>query len=137
MKWALTAIVCLVGLAAMNRSAAADEPAARCFEMRTYVCHEGKLDDLLKRFRDHTTKLFEKHGMTNVGYWVPADGPEAENTLVYILAYPDNASREASWKAFRADPEWLAARDASEKEGPIVKEVISKVLKPTDFSGIK
>ena len=61
----------------------------RVFELRTYTTHPGKLDDLLARFRNHTTKLFEKHGMTNIGYWVPSEQP---NTLVYVLAYP---SRDA------------------------------------------
>src|SRR5262249_22155046 len=98
----------------------------RYFEMRTYVCHEGRLEVLHKRFREHTTKLFEKHGMTNVGYWTPTEGPEAETTLVYILAYPNKEARAESWKAFMGDPEWKAVKEASEKDGPIVKQVISK-----------
>lgn len=131
-------IGCWLALAAMFANARADDPRPpRVFEMRTYICHEGKLDALLKRFREHTTGLFEKHGMTNIGYWVPTEGPEAGTTLIYILAYPDEASRLASWKAFRADPVWLAAKEASEKDGPIIKEVISKPLAATDFSAIK
>jgi hypothetical protein len=115
---------------------AADKPD-RYFEMRTYVANDGKFQDLHSRFRDHTNKLFIKHGMELVGYWVPAEGPESENTLVYILAYPSREARETSWKAFIADPEWHKARDASEANGKLVKKVESKFLTPTDYSPIK
>lgn len=106
----------------------------RVFEMRTYHTHEGKLENLLTRFRNHTTKLFEKHGMTNVGYWIPKDKP---NTLVYILAYRDQAAAKASWDAFRADPDWIKARDASEASGKIVAKVESVFMDPCDFSQLK
>lgn len=111
--------------------------ADRLFEMRTYVANDGKFDDLHKRFREHTNKLFVKHGMDLVGYWVPADGAEAENTLVYILAYPDLESREKSWKAFLGDPDWQAVYKASHANGPLVKTVESRYLKPTDYSPIQ
>lgn len=117
---------------------AAEKQDDRLFEMRTYITHDGRLDALNARFRDHTTKLFEKHGMTNVGYWVLAsDSGKGGNTLVYILAYPDRESRDKSWKAFIADPEWKKAQAASEQDGPIVKEVESTFLSPTDYSAIK
>jgi hypothetical protein len=107
----------------------------RVFEMRTYLTHDGRLDALNKRFREHTNRLFIKHGITPIAYWTPTDGPEAKTTLVYVLGYP---SREAAEKqAFRDDPEWKAAKDASEKDGPIVKRVISQFLSPTDYSPIK
>ncbi len=113
-------------------------PAAdRVFELRTYTTNDGKLDELHKRFREHTNKLFVKHGMELVGYWTPAEGPESENTLVYILAYPSREAREASWKGFLADPDWQAAYKASHANGPLVKKVDSKFLKPTDYSPIK
>jgi hypothetical protein len=117
-----------------------DKPRAakeRIFEMRTYVSPPGKLDALHARFRNHTNKLFEKHGMTLIGYWTPADGEEAKSTLVYILAYPDRESQEKSWKAFREDPEWKKVRAETEANGPIVAKVESKLLKPTDYSPIK
>lgn len=119
------------------RSIAADpaEPA-RLFEMRTYIAHQGKLDALHRRFRAHTTRLFEKHGMTNIGYWVPAEGEEAANTLIYILAYPDREVREKAWQAFVNDPEWKAAKEASEVDGPLVKSVQVTFLNPTDYSAI-
>ena len=78
------------------------------YEMRVYYTNEGKLDALHARFRDHTMALFEKHGMTNVGYFVPT-GDNPEQKLVYFLAYPDREARDASWKAFLDDPDWQAA----------------------------
>lgn len=106
----------------------------RVFEMRTYYTVDGRLPALLARFRDHTVKLFEKHGMTNVGYWVPQDKP---NVLVYILAYPDKAAAKKSWDAFRADPVWVKARTDSEASGKIVDKVESVFMDPADFSKIK
>jgi len=106
----------------------------RVYELRTYTSHPGKLDALLARFRNHTVPLFEKHGMTNEGYWVPRDTSLAENTLIYILSYPSAEAREASWEAFRADPAWIEARAASEADGPINQSVTSILLEPTDFS---
>ena len=129
---------------AWSPSARAQDKKAenRVFEMRTYICEEGRLDALNKQFREHTNKLFVKHGMTLIGYWVPTEDdaktPDDErNTLVYILAYPSREAREASFKAFGADPDWKVARDASEKDGKIVKRIISQFLTPTDYSPIK
>jgi hypothetical protein len=106
----------------------------RVFEMRTYHTLPGKLDALLARFRDHTTKLFEKHGMTNIGYWVPKDKP---NTLVYILAHKDVESAKKSFDAFRQDPAWIKARTESEAAGKIVEKTESVFMDPTDFSKLK
>ncbi len=113
----------------------AAEPDTRCFEMRTYYAPAGKLDDLLARFRDHTVKLFEKHGITNIGYWVPLDNKD--NKLVYIIAFPNREAREGkdgSWKAFAADPAWQEARKASEVNGKLVEKVEFVFLTATDFS---
>jgi len=113
---------------------------SRVFEMRTYYAAPGKLEDLQARFRDHTVKLFEKHGMTNIGYWVPVDektGQASGNTLVYILAYPNLEARTKSWEGFRTDPAWNAARNESEKNGKLVEKVDSVFLKATDYSAIK
>jgi hypothetical protein len=109
----------------------------RVFEIRTYTTEPGKLPDLLKRFREHTTKLFEKHGMTNIGYWVPTDEPRSANTLIYVLAYESRAAADQSWKNFRADPDWLKAKQASEANGKLVNKVDSIFANPTDFSAIK
>lgn len=106
------------------------EPA--CFELRTYHAAPGKLDALQSRFRDHTVGLFEKHGITNVAYWTPKEN--SGQTLVYLLGYPDRAAREASWKAFLADPAWQAAKAASEQDGKLVAKVESLFLHRTDYS---
>jgi hypothetical protein len=129
------AVVAVVSLSTEVPAVQAADP--RVFEMRTYYTPPGKLNDLHRRFREHTNALFVKHGMQLVGYWTPAEGPEAENTLIYILAYPSRDAREKSWKAFSADPEWKAVRAESEKNGKIVDRVESKFLNPTDYSPIR
>lgn len=103
-----------------------------CYEMRIYTCAKGKLNDLQRRFRNHTTALFEKHGMTNVGYWTPLDNPEEK--LYYVLSYPNRAARDASWKAFSADTTWQRVQKESEVSGAIVTKVEEIFLKTTDFS---
>jgi hypothetical protein len=122
-----------------SRPAAPPAPAAesRLFELRTYTSPAGKLPNLHTRFRDHTMKLFERHGMTNVGYWTPQDSARSGNTLVYLLAYPSREARAASWAAFNRDPEWQQVRTASEANGRIVEKVESVFLVPTDFSPMK
>jgi uncharacterized protein YbaA (DUF1428 family) len=114
--------------------AAADD---RVFEMRTYYAPPGKMSALHARFRDHTCKLFEKHGMTVIGFWSPLDKKESEEVMVYLLAYPSKEAADKAWKAFRDDPEWKAAKEASEKDGPLVQKVESKFLTPTDYSKLK
>ena len=104
------------------------------YELRVYHCYEGKLPDLLKRFREHTTKIFEKHGMKNVAYWTPMDEPQKSNTLIYILAHPSREAAAANWKAFSADPEWQSVQKASEANGKIVEKVDSTFMVLTDFS---
>ena len=111
---------------------AADSPV---YELRIYTCHEGKLDALLARFRDHTCKLFEKHGMKNVGYWVPVDEENgSKTTLIYILEHKSRDAAKASFKAFGADPEWQAAAKASEANGKIVAKIESIFMTTTDYS---
>ncbi len=136
----LVAIGLLFGAFAVNHSssqAAGEGDTPRFFEMRTYIANDGKFEALHKRFRDHTCRLFEKHGMTNIGYWTPSEGPSKDNTLVYLLAYPSREARDASWKAFMADPDWQAVYKESHKDGPLVSKVESKFLAPTDYSAIK
>lgn len=110
---------------------------AQVFELRTYTAPDGKLEDLHARFRDHTMALFEKHGITNVGYWTPQEEPDSGNTLVYIIAHRDRAAATKSWADFRADPDWLRAREASRVDGPLVSNVVSVFMDPTDFSPMK
>jgi hypothetical protein len=140
----LAALSLLAGGAIALR--AADQPTAaakapsqsRYFEMRTYHAADGKLDALNARFRDHTTALFTKHGMDNIGYWTPAEGqPGAGTTLVYLLGYPSKDARDASWKAFQNDPEWKKAKGESERDGKLVEKVEQLFLNPTDYSQIK
>jgi hypothetical protein len=128
-------IALLAGVLVTARPAyAADN---RVFEIRTYTTHEGKLDDLHARFRDHTNYIFVRHGMTLVGYWTPSDGPESKNTLVYILAYPSMEAREKAWAGFLADPDWKKAFADSKKNGNIVEKVDSKFLNATDYSPLQ
>ncbi len=104
------------------------------YELRVYHTYEGKLDDLLRRFRVHTMQLFEKHGMKNVAYWTPTDEPLKGKTLIYIIAHPSREAAAANWKAFSADPEWQSVRDKSEANGKIVEKIDSTFLALTDFS---
>ena len=119
--------------------APAAEPAAdaRVFELRTYHANPGKMAALHARFRDHTCKLFEKHGMTVIGFWSPIDKDKAEEVLVYVLAFPSKEAADKSWKAFREDPDWVKAKGDSEKDGPLVGKVESVYLNPTDYSKLK
>ncbi len=110
----------------------AADPDKRVYEMRVYYAAEGKLDALNARFRDHTCKLFEKHGIENIGYFEPIDNKERK--LVYFLAYPDRESREKSWKSFMADPDWQKAYKASEVDGKLVAKVETLYMQATDFS---
>lgn len=112
--------------------------AQRAFELRIYTTPEGKLKNLDARFRDHTVKLFEKHGMTNLAYFHPLDADKgAANTLVYFLAHASREAAAASFKAFREDPTWTKVRTESEKDGKITSKVESVFLKPVDFSKVK
>src|SRR5262245_29772008 len=104
------------------------------YELRTYTAHEGKLDAMNSRFRNHTLRLFEKHGMKNIGYWVPQDAPLHENTLIYIVAHPSREAAQKAWEAFRADPEWHTVRAESEAAGPIVVKLTSVFLDAVDYS---
>jgi hypothetical protein len=104
------------------------------YELRIYHTFEGKLDDLLRRFREHTMQLFEKHGIKNVAYWTPTDEPLKGKTLVYIIAHPNREAATANWQAFRDDPEWQSVRDKSEANGKLVEKIDSTYLALTGFS---
>ncbi|MSU79245.1 MAG: NIPSNAP family protein [Gemmataceae bacterium] len=132
MKFCSTMLMITLPLIATQAATQAGEKAERVYEMRTYYAPAGRLDDLHARFRNHTVKLFEKHGMTNVGYWVPIDNKD--NKLVYVLAYPSREAAKKSWAAFGADPAWVAARKETEAKGSIVAKVESLFLNATDYS---
>lgn len=105
------------------------------YELRTYIAAPGKLEDLQNRFRTYTLGIFEKHKMGVVGFWLP-DEP-GNDKLIYLLSFPDRASAEAAWKAFRSDPEWLEAKAKTEVNGILTAQVISQYLNPTDYSPLK
>jgi hypothetical protein len=104
------------------------------YELRVYHVVPGKLDELLARFRDHTMKIFERHGMKNVAYWTPVDEPQKSNSLIYILEHPSRAAAVDNWKSFQDDPEWKKVKVKSEENGKLVEKVDSTFMKLTDFS---
>jgi len=113
------------------------QSSIRVFELRTYTTFPGRLDALHVRFAQHTIRLFERHGMTNIGYFSPQDLPLAENTLIYILAHNSREAAEASWEAFVADPEWQRVFEESQRDGRIVEKLESIFLDGTDYSQMK
>lgn len=106
----------------------------KAFELRIYKSTPGNLDKLHTRFRDHTTRIFRKHGMEVVGYWTPTDEAEAQDTLVYILEHRSRPAADASWRAFGQDPEWREVAAASNADGQILASVERKYMVATDFS---
>ena len=106
---------------------------SKYYELRIYYCMPGRLDALIERFSNHTTRIFEKHGMVNVGYWLPVHN-DSLNALFYILSYPNKVARDSSWKNFLNDPEWKTVQAKSEESGKIVAKVVSIFLKATDYS---
>jgi hypothetical protein len=136
MKLLMGLLLAGIALGAVGYAVHAADAAkkGRVFEMRTYHAAPGKMKALHARFRDHTCKLFEKHGMTIVGFWSPADPEKAEKELVYILAFPSKEAADKSWKDFGADPDWKAAREWSEMDGKLVEKVDRVWLNPTDYS---
>jgi hypothetical protein len=107
------------------------------YELRTYTAPEGKLGDLNARFRNHTLKIFERHGMKNVLYMTPQDAPDSQNTLIYVLQHQDREAAKKSWDAFRADPEWQKVAKETTANGPITTKVVSVFADPTDYSPMK
>jgi hypothetical protein len=113
------------------------QTGSRVFEIRTYTANEGKLSDLHARFRNHTLKLFEKHGMKNVGYWSPEDAPLSQNTLIYILAHQSRDAARKSWDDFRQDPDWQKVQKESELNGKLVAKIDAVFMEATDYSPMK
>ncbi|MBB5710683.1 NIPSNAP family protein [Sphingomonas xinjiangensis] len=111
------------------------DPRTAVYELRIYYPAPGKLSALNARFREHTLKLFAKHGMHNVAYWNEQPTGEApEGRVVYVLAYPSRQARDASWKAFGEDPEWRAVAASSEAAGKLVTKVDSVFMTLADYS---
>ena len=120
------------------RAANAANAAGRVFELRTYHVNEGKLDDLNKRFRDHTCALLTKHGAELIGFWTPTDDKDGKGKkLIYLVAFPSRDAAKATWKAFGDDPEWRKVYAESHKNGVLVGKVDSVFMEPTDYSAMK
>lgn len=115
----------------LTLGALAHKKDTRYFELRIYHCFPGKLPNLIERFTNHTTRIFEKHHMENIGYWLPVHNEN--NDLYYVLAYPDKAARDSSWSAFGKDPEWQEVARKSEEGGKIVEKVTSVFLMAADI----
>jgi hypothetical protein len=107
------------------------------FELRTYTAPDGKLGDLHTRFRDHTIRIFNKHGMKSVIYLSPQDTPDSANTLIYVLEHPSREAAKKAWADFQADPEWVKVAADSQVNGRIVSKVVSVFADPTDYSPMK
>ena len=138
MKSVLLVAVGLVLGASLSWVRAADAPPpARVFEIRTYHTLPGRLDALHKRFREHTMKIFEKHGMTNVAYWTFEDSPARENTLIYVISHASREQAKKNWSDFNADPEWQKVSADSQLDGKIVEKVESVFVDATDYSPLK
>ena len=121
-------------LLAASQRADAKQSASTVYELRVYHASPGKLGELLARFRDHTNKLFEKHGMKAIAYWTPLDEPEKGNMLIYILQHPSREASVANWKAFQDDPEWKRVKEESEANGKLAEKIDSTYMALTDFS---
>jgi hypothetical protein len=122
----------------MLQSGVAHAQAAKhVFELRTYTAPEGKLGELHARFRDHTLKIFNKHGMKSVIYLAPQDAPDSANTLIYILEHPSREAAKKAWADFAADPEWVKVAADSQVNGRLTSKVVSVFADPTDYSPMK
>ena len=145
MKTLLLVVLLVAGAVAAPAAEESKTPASpsvakdsRCFEIRTYYAAPGKLEALNARFRDHTCRLFKKHGMEIVGFWIPTDKEKgAENTLVYILAHKSREAAKKSWADFQNDPDWKKARSESEANGKLVEKADSVFMAATDYSPMK
>ncbi len=134
LRLALLAVLTLFAIGSLPQQVnAEDQPV---YELRVYTCEPGKLPALQSRFREHTMKLFARHGIENIAYWIPTEGPEAETTLIYLLRHQGREAAKKSWDAFRSDPEWKAVAAASQQQhGKILaKSPESTYLALTDYS---
>lgn len=106
------------------------------YELREYQAPPGKLGSLNTRFKDHTMKLFARHGIKSIGYWTNGEDTNSDK-LTYMIAFDSADSREASWTSFKADPEWKVIREETEKDGPIVESIKATLLRPTEYSPLQ
>jgi hypothetical protein len=106
------------------------------YELRVYRCVPNRMPALLDRFESAALRLWDKHGIRQAGLFTTVIG-ESNHDLTYLLAWESLAERERKWAAFTSDPEWVAARKLSEKDGPIVANIVSSILEPTSFSSVR
>jgi hypothetical protein len=121
---------------ALDAGSRPTEASTGVYELRVYHAAPGKLPDLLTRFREHTTKIFDQHGMKSIAYWIPIDEPEKSNTLIYILYHPSREAATANWKSFQDDPNWKSVKEKSEANGKLVEKVDSTFMTLADFSPV-
>ena len=131
----LGAAAVILGFSTLRGSNA--ESPHRVYELRLYHVHEGKIDALKARFRDHTDAIFKRHDMKSIGYWSPEDAPDSQNLFVYILEHPSRQEAGKNWAAFQADPEWKKVKAESEANGPLVDHIDRYFMDPTSFSALK
>jgi hypothetical protein len=135
-----SSVIFLAGLSAgslLQSGIAHAQSGKHVYELRTYTAPEGKLADLHSRFRDHTMRIFNKHGMKSVIYLSPQDAPDSANTLIYVLEHPSREAAKKAWADFQADPEWVKVAADSQVNGRIVSKVVSVFADPTDYSPMK
>jgi len=121
----------------MGRTTTASAASDHVFEIRTYTAEPGKLPALQARFRDDTMRIFNKHGLHSVAYFQPQDDPLSQNTLIYILSFPNREAAKKSWDEFRNDPEWQKVQKESEASGKMVDHIVSVFADPLPFSPMK
>jgi len=131
---AATFLPASVWVASQQDKANPMQSSTAVYELRIYHAAPGKLAELLARFRDHTVKLFDRHGIKSVAYWTPIDEPQKNNTLIYILQHPSREEAAANWKSFQDDPEWKSVKEKSELNGKLTEQIDSTFLVLTDFS---
>ena len=142
-KWLVVAgstFIFLAGMSAgslLHSGVAHAQPSKHVYELRTYTAPEGKLGELHSRFRDHTIRIFNKHGMKSVIYLAPQDAPDSQNTLIYVLEHPSREAAKKAWDAFRTDEEWKKVQSDSEVNGKLTTKVESVFADPTDYSPLK
>jgi len=125
------------GFILLPLSITAETSAEKIYEIRTYTSAPGKLDELHARFRDHTSRLFAKHSMRVIGYWVSVDNELSKTTLMYILEHANTEAAQSSWKAFGQDPEWQTIGETSNANGAILINIESSFMTATDYSPIR
>ena len=126
----------VMAMAALGTTAGAQD-AGSVYELRVYHLNPGKLPLILDRFRSRETAIFARCAMEGVAYWTPVEDSgeiKADATLVYMLRHASREQAKRNWAKFSADPEWIALKEETEKDGPFVAKVESTFLKLTDFS---